>query len=135
MRALLEAVPDMEVVGTASSGDEAVALADSLQPDVVLMDLQMPGLGGIEATRRVLAASPHIAVLVVTMFEDDYSVFTAMRAGARGYVLKDADEERRCAPSAPWAMGRLSSVRPSRVAWWTSLPYPIRPCRLVPSQI
>jgi DNA-binding NarL/FixJ family response regulator len=93
MRALLETVPDVEVVGTASSGDEALALAQRAQPDVVLMDLQMPGVGGIEATRRLLEASPHVAVLVVTMYEDDYSVFTAMRAGARGYVLKDADED------------------------------------------
>jgi DNA-binding NarL/FixJ family response regulator len=101
MRALLETTPDVEVIGTASSGDEALALAEQTEPDVVLMDLQMPGpstgsgqaLGGLEATRRIIAAGPHIAVLVVTMFEDDYSVFTAMRAGARGYVLKDADEE------------------------------------------
>ena len=93
MRALLETVLDVEVVGTASSGDEALALAEHTEPDVVLMDVQMPGLGGIEATGRIVAACPHIAVLVVTMFEDDYSVFTAMRAGARGYVLKDADEE------------------------------------------
>jgi DNA-binding NarL/FixJ family response regulator len=93
MRALLEAVPDLEVVGAASSGDAALALAEGVQPDVVLMDLQMPGLGGIEATRRIVEACPTTAVLVVTMFEDDYSVFTAMRAGARGYVLKDADEE------------------------------------------
>lgn len=93
MRALLEAMPDMEVVGVASSGDEVLALAERVQPDVVLMDLQMPGVGGIEATRRIVDACPSTAVLVVTMFEDDYSVFTAMRAGARGYVLKDADEE------------------------------------------
>ena len=93
MRALLEAVPDLEVVGVASSGDAVLALAESVQPDVVLMDLQMPGVGGIEATRRIVEVCPKTAVLVVTMFEDDYSVFTAMRAGARGYVLKDADEE------------------------------------------
>ena len=93
MRALLETVPDLEVVGVASSGDEALVLAQQGQPDVVLMDLQMPGLGGIEATRRIVDACPTTAVLVVTMFEHDYSVFTAMRAGARGYVLKDADEE------------------------------------------
>ena len=90
MRALLETMPDVEVIGTASSGDEALALAEHTEPDVVLMDLQMPGLGGLEATRRILAACPHIAVLVVTMFEDDHSVFAAMRAGARGYVLKGA---------------------------------------------
>jgi DNA-binding NarL/FixJ family response regulator len=90
MRALLASVPDVEVVGEAATGDDTIARAADLQPDVVLMDLQMPGIGGIEATRRVLCASPHIRVLVVTMFEDDYSVFTAMRAGARGYIVKGA---------------------------------------------
>ena len=93
LRALLGAVPDMAVAGEATTGEEAVALATELQPDVVLMDLQMPGISGIEATRRVLDQSPRIGVLVVTMFEDDYSVFAAMRTGAKGYMLKDADEE------------------------------------------
>lgn len=93
MRALLGSVPDTEVVGEAATGDEAIAQAGDLQPDVVLMDLQMPGIGGIEATRRILHASPHIRILVVTMFEDDYSVFAAMRAGARGYVVKGAKPE------------------------------------------
>src|SRR5437763_10736711 len=93
MRALLSSVQDMEVAGVATKGEEAVALATSLQPDVILMDLQMPGINGIEATRQIVATSPHIRVLVVTMFEDDHSVFTALRAGARGYVLKDADED------------------------------------------
>lgn len=90
LRALLASYPEMEVVGEATTGDEAVALATSAQPDVVMMDLQMPGGGGIAATRRVLDASPHIRILVVTMFEDDDSVFAALRAGARGYVLKGA---------------------------------------------
>src|ERR1043166_5763162 len=93
MRTLLEAVPDMAVAGLAATGGEAIAQAAWLQPDVALIDVQMPGLSRIEATRRILAASPGVAALVVTMFEDDYSVFAAMRAGARGYVLKDADEE------------------------------------------
>ena len=93
LRALLGAVPDTAVVGEATTGKEAIALAVELQPDVIVMDLQMPGVSGIEATRRILDTSPHIGVLVVTMFEDDYSVFAAMRAGAKGYVLKDADEE------------------------------------------
>ncbi len=90
MRALLNSAPDMEVVGEASTGDEVISLAASLQPDVILMDVQMPGVGGIEATRRILLTSPHIAILVVTMFEDEESVFAALRAGARGYVLKGA---------------------------------------------
>jgi DNA-binding NarL/FixJ family response regulator len=90
LRALLASTPDTELVGEASSGDEAVLLAGSLQPDVILMDLQMPGLTGIEATRRIVQESPHMRVLVVTMFDDDNSVFAAMRAGARGYMLKGA---------------------------------------------
>jgi DNA-binding NarL/FixJ family response regulator len=90
LRALLLSSPDAELVGEAASGEEAVVLAGSLQPDVVLMDLQMPGLNGIEATRRIVQDSPHIRVLVITMFEDDNSVLAAMRAGARGYLLKGA---------------------------------------------
>ena len=91
MRALLTSVPGIEIAGEAVNGDEAIDLATSLQPDVVLMDLQMPGgVSGIEATRHILDTSPHIRVLVVTMFEDDDSVFAALRAGARGYILKGA---------------------------------------------
>ena len=93
LRGLLAATAETEIVGEASTGEEAIALAEELQPDVIVMDLQMPGINGIEATRRVVQTSPHVGVLVVTMFEDDRSVFAAMRAGARGYVLKDTDEE------------------------------------------
>jgi DNA-binding NarL/FixJ family response regulator len=89
----LESAPDIEVVGEATSGLEAVAHATNLAPDVLLMDLKMPDLGGIEATRRILQEQPGMRVLVVTMFEDDASVFAAMRAGARGYVLKDAQPD------------------------------------------
>ena len=96
LRGLITLQPDMELVGEAATGDEAIALADRLQPDVILMDIQMPGasgapsLNGIEATRRIVYASPHIGVIMLTMFEDDGSVFAAMRAGARGYILKGA---------------------------------------------
>lgn len=93
VRAMLSGVPELEVIGEAATGDEAVAQVAVLQPEVILMDLKMPGMNGIEATRRILATSPHIKVLVVTMFEEDDSVFAAMRAGARGYVLKDADQD------------------------------------------
>ncbi|MBK9710631.1 MAG: response regulator transcription factor [Kouleothrix sp.] len=92
LRALLSSVADTEVVGEATGGDEAIGLAGSLQPDIILMDINMPGVNGIEATRRIVQASPHIGILVVTMFEDDDSVFSAMRAGARGYLLKGADQ-------------------------------------------
>ncbi len=90
MRGLLDSEGDVEVVGEARTGEEALELAEELLPDVILMDIKMPGINGIEATREVLNRSPHIGVLVVTMFEDDDSVFAAMRAGARGYLLKDA---------------------------------------------
>jgi len=93
VRKMLSVAPDIEIVGEAASGDEAIVQILTLQPDVVLMDLKMPGVNGIEATRRILYASPCIGVLVLTMFETDETVFAAMRAGARGYLLKDADQE------------------------------------------
>jgi len=93
LRALLESVPDLQVMGEATTGHEVVAQAASLQPDVILMDIQMPGMNGIEATRRILHSSPHIRILILTMFEVDESVFAAVRAGARGYLLKGAVQE------------------------------------------
>ena len=90
LRAVLGSEPDMEVVGEAATGKEVVERAADLRPDVILMDIQMPHVNGIEATRRILEANPDIGVVVLTMFEDDDSVFSAMRAGARGYVLKGA---------------------------------------------
>lgn len=93
VRALLAAEPGLEVVGEAGTGDEAIDRVAQVRPGVVLMDLKMPGLNGIEATRRIVGAQPEIGVLVITMFDDDDSVFAAMRAGARGYLLKDADQE------------------------------------------
>jgi DNA-binding NarL/FixJ family response regulator len=91
LRGLLRLVPGVVVVGEAATSDEVVEQAIALQPDVILMDLQMPPTNGIEATRRIVEMSPHIGILVLTMFEDDDSVFAAMRAGARGYLLKGAD--------------------------------------------
>ena len=93
MRGRLDRVADVAVVGEAASGDEAVELAHKLEPDVILMDIKMPGLNGIEATREIQQASPQIGVLVLTMFEDDDSVFAAMRAGAKGYLLKESGGE------------------------------------------
>jgi DNA-binding NarL/FixJ family response regulator len=91
IRAILGVEPDTELVGEATDGEEAVELALELRPGVILMDLNMPKVSGIEATRRIVQASPHTAVLMLTTFEDDDSVFAAMRAGAHGYVLKGAD--------------------------------------------
>src|SRR5258708_5562802 len=92
LRALLSSMTEMMVVGEATNGEEAIIQAAELQPDIILMDLHMPGLNGIEATRRILQVSPRIGILVLTMLEDDASVFAAMRAGARGYLLKGADQ-------------------------------------------
>jgi DNA-binding NarL/FixJ family response regulator len=91
LRSLLTSSPDTELVGEASTGEEAISLATELQPDVVLMDIQMPGISGIEATRKIAQECPRVRILVVTMFEDDGTVFRAMRAGARGYLLKGAN--------------------------------------------
>jgi DNA-binding NarL/FixJ family response regulator len=92
LRALLSSVPDLAVVGEAANGQEAVKQALELQPDIILMDLHMPELNGVEATRHIVQASPRTGILVLTMLEDDASVFAAMRAGARGYLLKGADQ-------------------------------------------
>jgi DNA-binding NarL/FixJ family response regulator len=88
MKMLLETEPGLHLVGEAETGTEAVRLASELNPDVILMDLQMPGIDGIEAVRQIMADRPEIKILMLTMFDDDHSVFAAMRAGARGYVLK-----------------------------------------------
>jgi DNA-binding NarL/FixJ family response regulator len=90
LHAMLHAVDDLELVGEAADGAQAVQLALNVQPDIILMDLQMPGLNGVDATRQIVYASPHIGVVMLTMFDDDDSVFAAMRAGARGYLLKGA---------------------------------------------
>src|SRR5215211_6215642 len=93
LKAMLANAEDFEVVSEAATGEEVVEKVAQTRPDIVLMDIQMPGISGIEATRRVLEKDSSIGVVVVTMFEDDDSVFSAMRAGARGYVLKGADAQ------------------------------------------
>jgi DNA-binding NarL/FixJ family response regulator len=93
LRALIDRSPDLELVGEASSGAEAIALAAASSPAVILMDIRMPGMSGIEATRQILEARPETRILILTMSEDDDSLFAAMRAGARGYLPKDADSE------------------------------------------
>jgi DNA-binding NarL/FixJ family response regulator len=93
LAALLASVDGVEVVGTAADGRQAISAVRELAPDVVIMDIQMPVLDGIEATRRVTADNPALGVVVLTMSEDDGTVFAAMQAGARGYLLKGADQE------------------------------------------
>lgn len=90
MRTLLTALPDFTVVGEAVTGEEAIRLTNELRPDLVLMDINMPGLNGIEATARIREQQPHTAILMVTLLDDE-SVFSAMQAGARGYLLKGAE--------------------------------------------
>ena len=92
LRALLTTEDGVVVVGEACTGVEVVAVVAQCQPDVVVMDLHMPDLDGVAATEQILRASPHVAVLVLTMFDDDDSVFAAMRAGARGYLLKGTNQ-------------------------------------------
>lgn len=93
MQALFASIPDIQVVGEAETGAQVIRLAADLQPDVILMDIQMPGINGIQATRQIVNMHPEIGVIVVTMYKDDDSVFAAMRAGARGYILKGADQD------------------------------------------
>lgn len=91
LRTLLKADPMLSLVGEATTGEEAIAQVSELVPDVILMDLNMPGMNGIEAIQQILADHPQVHILVLTMFDDDDSVFAAMRAGARGYLLKGAE--------------------------------------------
>ena len=132
--ALLQAMPEFEVVGEATSGEEAIALAEQLQPDVILMDIRMAGMTGIDATRRILHTSPHIRILMVTMSEDDASVFTAMRAGARGYVLKDTQKEDML--RAIRAVGRgeaiFSPAVATRLIDFFAAPWPTAPAQAFP---
>ncbi|WP_322920364.1 response regulator transcription factor [Nocardioides renjunii] len=92
LRALLESLPDFEVVGTATDGEAGVREVVLTKPDVVLMDIRMPGIDGLDATRRIRERASGVPVLVLTMFDDDDTVFGAMRAGAQGYLLKGADQ-------------------------------------------
>jgi DNA-binding NarL/FixJ family response regulator len=93
LRALLGSLDGFEVVGEAADGEEAVREVQLTQPDVVLMDVRMPGVDGVEAARRIRDAMPGTAVLMLTMYDDDATVFTAMQAGARGYLLKGAEQQ------------------------------------------
>jgi DNA-binding NarL/FixJ family response regulator len=123
--ALLLSAADLEVVGEAADGDEAISLAAELQPDVIMMDLDRPGTGGIEATRQILRASPHISVVVVTMYEDDALVFAALQAGARGYLLKGASKAE--IVRAIRAVVSGEAIFGPTIAKRFSLPYPPTP--------
>ena len=135
MRALVDSLPETEVTGEAATGEEAIALAASLAPDVIVMDLQMPGGSGLVATRTILNASPHIQILIVTLFDDIESVFTALRAGARGYVLKDAGEG--AMARAIQAVGRgeaiFSPAVATRLMDYFAAPHPAVPKELFPT--
>ena len=134
MHGLLDSVPDTEVVGEATTGEEVIAQAAALQPDVVLMDIKMPGVNGIEATREIVHTSPHIGVLVVTMYEDDDFVFSAMRAGARGYVLKGANQAEMLRAIRAVANGEVifGPAIAQRVISFLSTPHADRPGPPVP---
>lgn len=135
MTALLGAVDGFEVVGVATTGDEAVERTVDLQPDLVLMDLQMPGGGGIAAIRRIRHASPVVRILVVTLFEDDDSVFLSLRAGAHGYVLKEADEDEMLRTIRATARGEavFSAAVASRVLSYFAAPRLIGPPQVFPT--
>jgi DNA-binding NarL/FixJ family response regulator len=135
LRALLETMHDIEYVGEATTGEEAIALSASLQPDLIVMDIQMPGRNGIDSTRQIVQMSPHVRVLIVTLFEDNESVFAAMRAGARGYVLKDTDEAEmvQAIRSAGVGQAIFSPAIAARLADFFSSPHSIVPRSAFPA--
>ncbi|MCA9950921.1 MAG: response regulator transcription factor [Anaerolineales bacterium] len=134
LKALFASRTDTAVIGEAATGAQAVTLAEEHQPDVVLMDIQMPGINGIEATRRIVQTSPHIGVVIVTMFEDDDSVFAAMRAGARGYVLKGADQEEMLRTIRAVARGEalFGAAVATRLQSYFAVPRPDAPTQAFP---
>ena len=123
LRALVGRSPDLELAGEAATGLEAVSVAESTQPDVVLMDLRMPGMSGIDATRAILERRPDTRILILTMSEDDDSLFAAMRAGARGYLPKDADSEELVRAIRAAALGEVifgASIATRMQSWFSA---------------
>lgn len=135
LRTLLASMPDVECVGEATTGEEAIAHAATLQPDLIIMDIQMPGRNGIDSTRQIVQTSPHIRVLIVTLFEDNESVFAAMRAGARGYLLKDTDEAEmvQAIRSAGVGQAIFSPAIAARLADFFASPHTILPRSAFPA--
>jgi len=117
LRALFKATPDIKLVGEVTNGKETILLAEQTQPDVILMDLHMPDIDGIEATRQIAETSPHIAILALTMLDDDDSLFAAMQAGARGYLLKGASKSEIRRRYVMWPPEPLSLARPLPNGW------------------
>lgn len=115
LRTLLALQPDFEIAAEAENGERAVALAKAHAPDVILMDLRMPVMGGVEATRRILAAMPNSRVVVLTTFEEDEEIFDAMRAGALGFLLKACSADKLCDSVRAAAKG-TSVLEPSVAA-------------------
>ncbi|TDZ76322.1 response regulator [Mycobacteroides salmoniphilum] len=127
LRGMIAAEPGLSVVGAAGSGDEALMLAESLRPDVVLMDLRMPGVDGVTATERILAALPLTRVIVVTTYESDTDILRAVEAGAAGYLLKDASRAELATAVRDAACGKtvLAPSVVGRLARWVREPGPI----------
>ncbi|MFC0534247.1 response regulator transcription factor [Phytohabitans kaempferiae] len=124
LRAVFDTVTDIDVAGEASDGHQALRQAVELQPDVIVMDLQLPGLHGIDATRQIQTQVPHAAVLVLTMFEDDATVFAAVQAGALGYLVKGADAADIIAAVRAAASGQpiFGAALASRLRTWFATP-------------
>jgi DNA-binding NarL/FixJ family response regulator len=123
---LLTARGGYDLVGTAATGREAVRAAVTLRPDVLVMDLQVPELTGVDATREISRVAPEVAVLMLTMFDDDDSVFAAMRAGARGYVLRVPRPTTSSGRSPPSLPAKRSSDPASPAGLWHTCPVPGR---------